>query len=193
VETERVIRDLLEENGSVSGEMTYASTTPDFASIKTPETYFGYQRMDGFVNAKEQKNDAIATYTIQDPPPNGWSLGGRWRLEQERAISLAGWNTLRFNVQANAFHLVMGSSDGKPKRVAVTLVNEDIKPDAQALITPDMFGQDLRDDEELTEWIVDVTRKDLYRVLRFPNGGRHTIELRPLDPGVEFYAATFGE
>jgi hypothetical protein len=33
----------------------------------------------------------------------------------------------------------------------------------------------------------------LYRIARFPDGGEHLIELKAIDPGIAFYAATFGE
>lgn len=191
---EGVIRTLLAESGeALEDAPTGGINMPAFSLTKTPETYFGYARMKNFANKDELKRDEQTTYSLRDVGPDEWSVGGPWGIESERAIALAGYSTLRFNIESNAFHLVMGSSDGRPKRVSVTLIDEEIPAGQTDLITADMFGENLRDDPELTLWVVDVTNTDLYRVLRFPAGGRHTVEIQALDPGVEFYAATFGE
>jgi Tfp pilus assembly protein FimV len=42
-------------------------------------------------------------------------------------------------------------------------------------------------------WYTVKRGETLYRIARFPDAGRHTVELELIDGGVEFYAATFGE
>lgn len=187
-ENEQAIRDLLEECRAESlGAPTNAGTMPDFSKIHTSETYFGYNRTENFANSDQLKTDQEAVYSMRIPSTNEWSVFGTWRMEGEKAVATKPGAGLRFSVDANAFHLVLGSADGKPKRVLVQI----LRPE-NTNITEDMRTPDLHEDPEASVDAITVTDQKLYRILRFPNGGRYIIDLQP-DPGVEFYAATFGE
>ncbi|KAA0206050.1 hypothetical protein EDM68_03510 [Candidatus Uhrbacteria bacterium] len=166
-EQERVIRELLEEGAALAEAPVGGIPMPAFALTRTPETYFGSARMASFANRDEFQAETDARYTLRDVGANEWSVDGRWNIRPEYAESLHAGNRFRMNVESNAMHLVLGSSNGT-KRVRVTV------------------------DGVFTDEI-EVTVKQLYTVARFPEGGRHLVEVELADPGVEFYAVTFGE
>lgn len=100
--------------------------------------------------------------------PNQWSTEGTWSVTPEYAASEQAGNRFRMNMESNAMHLVLGSMSGGSKRIKVIADGKTLDP-------------------------ITVSDRRLYTIARFPNGGRHTIDLEILDAGVEFYAATFGE
>jgi thiol-disulfide isomerase/thioredoxin len=182
--TEGAIRELLAEGGMALEQPTGADSTPNMEMIKTAETYFGSARIRGLENLDEFKAGEPVTYTIRQPKPNFWSVGGQWSFEEERAVALGTKTTFRMNVNANAAHIVLGSTDGKAKYVQVLIDG----------ITP--TDEQLTDDLKRTHYggaEILVQGMDLYRVARFPEGGEHTIELTFQDANVALYAATFGE
>ncbi|HVM90686.1 MAG TPA: cytochrome c biogenesis protein CcdA, partial [Verrucomicrobiae bacterium] len=156
-EQEQVIRDLLAEGGPVMDQPTGLDVTPNFALTETPETYFGSARAERF------------TQDFEHVAADQWSTKGDWNVTPEYDASNKAGNAFRMNVQSNAMYLVLGSADGKPKKVV-------IKADGNTL-----SGE------------VTVTDRQLYPVAEFPNGGRHDVVVEVVDPGVEFYAATFGK
>ncbi len=182
-EQEEVIRELLAEGTTLTDAPTGVDPSPDFETIKTPETYFGAGRMRKLANLDEFKGSTPTTYRLREPGPDEWTVGGEWKFEDEYAASLAAGNRFRMNVEANAMHIVFGSMDGA-RRVRV-LVDGSDPSDAQ--LTDDTKRQP---DGSALLTIMD---KDLYRVARFPDATRHVVELEFLDAGVELYAATFGE
>lgn len=182
-EQEEVIRELLAEGTVLTDAPTGVDPSPDFTTIKTPETYFGSDRMSHLANLDEYKGSTPSTYRLREPQANEWTVGGEWKFEDEYAASLATGNRFRMNVEANAFHIVFGSMNGS-RRVRV-LVDGSDPSDAQ--LTDDTKRQP--DGSAL----ITITEKDLYRVARFPEAGRHVVELEFLDAGVELYASTFGE
>lgn len=182
--TEGAIRELLAEGGMALEPPTDADSTPNMDMIKTPETYFGSARMRGFENVDEFKAGETATYTIRQPKANFWSVGGSWLFEDERAVALGAPTVFRMNVNANAAHIVLGSTDGKAKEVQVLIDGK--------TPTDEQLTDDLKRTDDGGAAIL-VQGMDLYRVARFPAGGEHTIELTFQDANVALYAATFGE
>lgn len=166
-EQENVIRELLAEEVILTDPMTGAGQVPRFELTKTHETYFGYARADNLVNRDEFKADQASAYSLRPTDSNQWSLGGRWKITSEYATGLEASARFRMNVESNAMHLVLGSTDG-PKTIKVTV-------------------------DGVGAGTIQVDQKQLYTVARFPDGGRHTVEIELLGGGVEFYAVTFGE
>jgi cytochrome c biogenesis protein CcdA/thiol-disulfide isomerase/thioredoxin len=174
--TELAIRSLLAEAGDAelgpTAEATAETIDPD---LRTPETYLGYERGQGWV---EGPNPGASTYDAPDPgdlDPNQFAFGGDWRVNTESATALAdGTISLRF--QARRVFLVMGSP-GRPRTLRVELDGEPIS---------DRFaGQDVSGGSTT------ISNQRLYRLVDLPDAGDHTLTLR-FEPGIAGYAFTFG-
>ncbi|MBD3281424.1 redoxin domain-containing protein [Candidatus Uhrbacteria bacterium] len=181
--TEAAIRSLLDEAGADLQAPTGADATPDFSLTKTRETYFGYKRAKGFANSAEYKPDEIINYTQKQPQQNQWSLAGGWRVEDERSIAVTEGASFQMNMQSNAMHIVLGTPEPSAKMELLV----DGQPPTDDMLTENTIRQG---DGSVH---ITVREKDLYRIARFPDAGRHTVKLRMIDPNIQFYAATFGE
>ncbi len=167
-ETEKIIRELLAEDRAVLAPMTGADSSPDFASIKTRETYFGSSRRENLANRSSAPMAATNTAMLTLSPTlqtDEWTIGGAWKTAPDY-IESAGETVFRMKVEANAMHLVLGSTSGT-KRVQVLV-------------------------EGQGEKFIDVGEYQLYTVARWDDAKVHTVELK-LPAGVQMYAATFGE
>ena len=166
-ESEAAIRSLLEEGGKTLGAETATDMNqPNFANIKTQETYFGLNRGDAFLDTIGPK-DIDVTLVPNTSVPNGkWTAGGVWRFMSEYAQASSAGSIFRFTVQANKLHLVLESSDGKDKTVEIYV--------------------DGKKTGEMT-----VNASTLYDIATFTDGNPHTVEVRMKDGGVRFYSATF--
>ena len=107
-------------------------------------------------------------------PPNEWAYRGPWRIEFHSATAAGG--SLELNFGARHVYLVLGTSDGKPRRVKVLL---DGKPIGAA------GGADVHGGS------VAVTSQRLYELVDLPRVGHHVLRLEP-EAGVMGYAFTFG-
>ncbi len=166
--TEQAIRSLLNEGTSTValGATVPVPVMPNFSLIGTNETYFGLARGQAFENAGGPHAQATQYTAIQHPSADQWTAGGTWSFQNEYAESLAQNNVFRFNVQASQAHLVLSSSDGKDKRIEISIDGEP--------------------SQTLT-----INAPTLYTVARFTKPGRHEIEIKIDDAGVRFYSATF--
>jgi len=125
-ETESAIRELLSTGG---GSVPAASALSDESphGLVTPESYLGYERLARNAGTPVQR-DRVASYTLPgELAENELAYGGRWRVEEERAVAGAGAR-LRLDYRARDVFLVLtgrGSVqvlvDGRDeRRVAVT-------------------------------------------------------------------------
>lgn len=97
---------ILDPSRAVQGRGEEAA--PDWANLRTPETYVGYAKATDFVSRNRLRRDAPADYQGSDPLPlNGWTLAGRWNVQQECAEA-AGAARIAFRFHARDLHLVMG-------------------------------------------------------------------------------------
>ncbi len=176
--TEEAIRSLLAEAGG--GEVG-AEARPEGQvetadpGLRTPETYLGFARAQGFVNGPQP---GPKDYGSVDPASlglNQFVFGGTWDVGSESATAL-GDATLALGFEARRVFLVLGSEDG-PRELELLLDGEPISA-ADA-------GEDV-DDATAT-----ISDQRLYRLVDLPRAGRHTLELRFAD-GIEGYAFTFG-
>src|SRR6202034_1252477 len=93
-ESERVIQELLKENGAqlsspgaISVAGAGAEAAPDNANVRSPETYVGYHRAEHFASAEAIAQDSRRTYTPQPRLSlNQWALGGSWKVGEESAV-----------------------------------------------------------------------------------------------------------
>ncbi len=150
----------------------------EYDARQTPETYLGYLRAANFKGRDSFSADAAADYALpKGLPVNGWALGGKWRVEGERAIAQEAGASLMINFRAKKVFLVMGNITGKPISASLTLNGAPLG---------DIAGKDA------PGGIVKVKENTLYELVnqKEPTGG--ILEIKTDAPGLEVYAFTFG-
>jgi cytochrome c biogenesis protein CcdA/thiol-disulfide isomerase/thioredoxin len=187
-ESERVIQQLLKENGATSLSAGVINVTAsgaeaaaDNKNVGSPETYVGYKRAGNFASAEPVAKDSRKTYSPQPRLSlNQWALGGSWKVGEESAVleSLPGKIVFRFH--ARDLHLVLGpTKNGKPIRFTVKLDG-----------TPP--GEDHGADTDASG-AGTVQGNRLYQLIRQKGPVEdRTFEIDFLDPGVQAFAFTFG-
>jgi len=173
-EKEQVIRELLAEAGRRVGRpMAGAKGIEADAGVTTPETYLGALRAERFTNAK--LSPGLHDFTAPaDVPPNEFAYRGPWRIGFHAATAVGGSLDLDFG--ARRVYLVLGTADGRPRQVKVSLDGEPIGDGAGA----DVHGG-----------TVTVRSQRLYELVDLPAAGEHLLRLEP-EAGVMGYAFTFG-
>ncbi|KVV42334.1 cytochrome C biogenesis protein [Burkholderia territorii] len=190
-ESERAIQSLLAEAGHpealkvplglAGAPAKGALAAADSADVRSPETYVGYARADGFTSPGGVVRDTAHRY---DPPAhaglNDWGLAGTWQVGAERASLAAPSGRIVYRFHARDLHLVLGPGEnGKPVRFRVTL--DGTAPGAAHGADVDAQGYGT------------VTGQRLYQLVRQPGAiADRTFAIEFLDPGVDAYAFTFG-
>ena len=187
-ESERVIQQLLKENGAQSISNTVLNVSangveaaPDHGSVGSPETYVGYARAEHFASAEPITRDSRKMYSpIPRLSLNQWGLVGSWKVGAESAVPQSPGGKIVFRFHARDLHLVLGpAKDGKPIRFKVTLDG-----------TPP--GEDHGSDTDANGNGV-VQGHRLYQLIRQKGTVEdRTFEIEFLDPGVQAFAFTFG-
>jgi thiol-disulfide isomerase/thioredoxin len=186
--SEMVLQQLLIEAGEggtdqdlVSVDATGVEAAADWASLRSPENYLGYERTDNFVSPNGSILDA--SYAYAAPPrlgPNHWALSGDWTVKRAAIVGNQAGGRIVYRFHARDLHLVMGpATPGGPVRFRVGL---DGQPPGPA------HGADVDDQGNGT-----LTQPRLYQLIRQPGPvTERTFEITFLDPGVQAYAFTFG-
>ncbi|MCI4677340.1 cytochrome c biogenesis protein DipZ [Rhodoblastus acidophilus] len=187
-ETEKAIQELLAEAGHavapskpVLDKASGVEAAPDFAALKSPETYIGYGRAENFASPDGAVQDRAHAYEgVADLKLNQWSLAGDWTVQEERAELDKPGGAIFFRFHARDLNLVLGpGADGKPVRFKVTV--DGAVPGAS-------HGVDVNAQGEGT-----VTGDRLYQLVRQSGDIRDRLfRIEFLDPGVRAYAFTFG-
>lgn len=187
-ESERVIQELLRENGASGAADDSARLTgtaieapPNDEFQWSPETYIGYGRAENFVSPEHVTQNHAAQYSL---PANlgldEWGLAGTWNVGAEHAVLGAAPGRIRFRFRGRDVHLVLGPPpNGTPVRFRVTVDGAAPGDDHGADVAADGSGQ--------------VREPRLYQLIRLraPAEG-HTFEIEFLDPGVQAFVFTFG-
>jgi cytochrome c biogenesis protein CcdA/thiol-disulfide isomerase/thioredoxin len=187
-ESERVIQELLKENGAQLSSLSAisvagagAEAAPDNADVRSPETYVGYHRAENFASTEAIAKDSARTYTPQPRLSlNQWALSGSWNVGQESAVLQAAPGKIVFRFHARDLHLVLGTTkDAKPVRFKVKL---------DGTAPGDDHGGDVDSNGAGT-----VQGHRLYQLIRQKGPVEdRTFEIEFLDPGVQAFAFTFG-
>ena len=187
-QSEMVIQQLLADAGTtdpghelVSVEGRGVEAPADWASLRSPETYTGYERTENFASpggvlpGKPHVYSAPAQLRL-----NQWALSGDWTMEEQAATADEAGGQLAYRFQARDLNLVMGpATQGTSVRFRVLL---DGQPPGPA------HGTDLDREGHGT-----VTEQRLYQLIRQPGAiTERTFEITSLDPGVQAYSFTFG-
>jgi len=186
-ESEKIIQTLLHEagektvsSGVVSVKASGAEVASDAASVRSPETYIGYERAENFVSPGGAARDKPHSYAEGSPRLNEWGLLGDWTVKAEYAELNKKDGSIIFKFHARDLHLVLGPPpDGKTIRFLVKIDGKapgashgsDVDPGGEGAVTEQRLYQLVRQSGPITD---------------------HTFEIQFLDPGVEAYAFTFG-
>ena len=187
-QSEMVIQQLLAEAGSSGAGTDMVSVDPrglevpaDWATLRSPENYTGYERTEGFASPGGPVPGSPHDYTVAERLGlNQWALSGDWTMEAEAATLNAAGGRVACRFHARDLNLVMGpSTPGTPARFRVLL---DGQPPGTA------HGTDTDDDGHGT-----ATQQRVYQLIRQPGPiTDRTFEITFSDPGAQAYCFTFG-
>jgi thiol-disulfide isomerase/thioredoxin len=186
-EIERVIQELLKENGATAldGRSAIASAegveAPPSGDDGSPETYVGYRQAERFASPERVAKSSLRNYTPPSGPSlNQWGLSGPWNVGPESAVLQVAPGKIVFRFHARDLNLVLApTKDGKPVRFKVTLDRS--APGVN-------FGVDSAPDGSGV-----VQEPRLYQLIRQKGLIRDQVfEIEFLDPGVQAFDFTFG-
>jgi thiol-disulfide isomerase/thioredoxin len=183
-QSEMVIQQLLADGGGhdlVSVEAHGVEAPADWAALRSPENYTGYERTENFASPGGAIPGAQHAYTAPaELGLNQWALSGGWTMDGQAATlnQPGGRITCRFH--ARDLHLVMGPAvrgvavpfrvliDGQPPDAAH---GADVDGQGQGTVTGQRLYQLIRQAGPVTDRAFEIT---------FP------------EPGIGVYAFTFG-
>jgi thiol-disulfide isomerase/thioredoxin len=186
--SEMVLQQLLVEAGSGRTDQALTSVdargveaAADWASLRSPENYLGYERTDNFVSPTGSILEA--SYAYAAPPRlalNHWALSGDWTVARQAIVLNQAGGRILYRFHARDLHLVMApATPAGPVRFRVGL---DGQPPGAA------HGADVDEQGNGT-----LTDPRLYQLIRQSGPvTERTFEVTFLDPGVQAYAFTFG-
>ncbi|WBB67820.1 redoxin family protein [Micromonospora sp. WMMD812] len=152
----------------------------DWGSLRTPETYLGYQRGENFASPDGPAFDERRVYTVPEGlGVNRWALAGEWTIGPESAVLDRAGGTIAFRFQARDAHLVL--SPGAREPIPFRVLLDGAAPGASHGVDVDENGTGL------------LREGRLYQLVRQHDAVRErTLEITFLEPGAEAYVFTFG-
>jgi thiol-disulfide isomerase/thioredoxin len=187
-QSEKWIQELLKEANakpmtagvaSVQGQGIQAAS--DTNSVRSPETYIGYERAEHFASPGGIKQNVAHLYAAPAHPGlNEWGLAGEWVDHEQVAVLQSGKGKIVFHFHARDLHLVLGpSADGKPVRFRVTIDGQ--APGENHGVDTDAQGNGV------------VNGYRLYQLVRQKGAiADHIFTIDFEDPGVQAFSFTFG-
>ena len=186
-EIERVIQELLKENGaaglasgttSVSGVGIEAA--PDWTDERSPETYIGYRQAENFASPEIVHKNSIQVFsTPVKLSLNHWGLSGSWNVNAESAVLEVVPGKIVFRFHNRDLNLVLApAKDGKPVRFVVRLDGAVPGENCGVDTAPDGSGE--------------IREPRLYQLIRQKGSiADRTFEIEFLDLGVQALDFTF--
>lgn len=185
-QSEMVLQALLRDAGVngiadalVSPESHGLEVAADWATLKSPENYTGYQQAQGFASPGSALHDQRHSYTAPAQLPlNHWALSGDWTITARTAVPNHSGATLAYRFHARDLNCVVAPA----KSSARIRVRIDGQPPGAA------HGSDSDEQGNVT-----LTEQRTYQLLRQqqPITDR-TCTIEFVDPDVEVYCFTFG-
>jgi thiol-disulfide isomerase/thioredoxin len=187
-EIERVIQELLKENGSTGLASDTSSVSgvgieaaPDWADARSPETYLGYRQAQNFASPEKLHKDSTQAFSAPAKLSlNHWGLSGSWNVNAESAVLQSVPGKIVFRFHSRDLHVVLApAKDAKPVRFVVRLDGAAPGENCGIDTTPGGSGA--------------IREPRLYQLIRqkAPIVDR-TFEIEFLDPGVHALDFTFG-
>ncbi len=186
--SERIIQQLLAEAratgiGSelVSVDAHGLEAAADVGSLRSPETYVGYERAENLVSRDGTIYDKPHVYVGPARLSlNHWTLSGDWTIGKQAAVLNKADGRIAYRFHARDVNLIMGPSAGGASVRFRVLV--DGQPPGAA------HGVDV-DDQGNGK----VTESRMYQLIRQPKPiADRLFEIEFLDPGVAAFDFTFG-
>jgi len=183
-QTEKVIQRLLSDNGrKIDNQLVRVTprgleVAADYGTLRSPESYLGYDRAEAF--ASDALQDAPRAYTIPRLALNQWGLAGNWTVKGRAAVPNEPNGKVVYRFHARDVNLIMGVPPGsQPVRFTVKV---DGKPPGAA------HGTDVDDQGNGT-----AARQRTYQLVRLQTQiADREFEIQFADPGVEAFCFTFG-
>jgi thiol-disulfide isomerase/thioredoxin len=187
-QSEMIVQQLLAEAGSgdidpelVSVDARGIEAPADWASLRSPENYTGYERTENFASPGGALPGQPHSYTAPAQLGlNHWALSGDWTMEEQATTLNAPNGRIFCRFHARDLHLVMGPA-GPGTSVPFRVLIDGQPPGAD-------HGTDV-DDQGHGK----VMQQRLYQLIR--QGGPitdRTVEIAFPDPGIQAYVFTFG-
>lgn len=186
--SETAIQRLLGEAGAkdvpdefVSVEARGVEAAADWNTLRTPETYLGYLRAEGFASPGGAVLDAPHVYAVPEHLRlNQWALAGEWTIRGQPAVLNRADGRIVHRFEARDVHLVMApGQEGAPVRFRVLIDGK--RPNGAHGLDIDERGAGT------------VNEPRLYQLIRQPGRvAEHTFEIVFLDAGVQACVFTFG-
>jgi thiol-disulfide isomerase/thioredoxin len=185
---EAAIQELLAENGRgivahdlVSVDAHGVEVAADWASLKTPETYLGYERTTNFASRGGGARAVRRKYTApSNLNLNHWALSGDWTMQRQSILLHAPQGRIAYRFHARDLHIVMGPTT-KGAAVPFRVLIDGQPPH-------DSHGSDVDEQGNGT-----ITEQRLYQLIRQPAPiADRLFEIEFLGPGAEAFAFTFG-
>lgn len=187
-ETERVIRQLLTEAGNAALPKQLVALDPsgfeaaaDWATLKSPESYIGYEQAQSFASPGGATQDKPHVYAAPALLRlNEWALVGDWTIGSEYAALNRAPGRIAYRFHARDVNLIMGpSAHGTPIRFRVLI---DGKPPGPA------HGIDVN---EQGDGLLSEPR--MYQLIRQPGPiADRLFEIEFVGAGAEAFDFTFG-
>jgi thiol-disulfide isomerase/thioredoxin len=187
-ECEMIIQRLLRDagrddvsDGAVSPASAGFEVQADWANLRSPETYLGYEQGWNFASPDRVQLDLAHTYSLPESLDlNQWALSGSWTIERRPCVLTEADGRIAFRFHARDVHLVLAP---RPAGRSVPF---------RVLVDGATPGEDHGlDVDEQGQGTVDHPR--LYQLIRQRGSIRdRTVEIVFLEPGVEAYVFTFG-
>jgi hypothetical protein len=164
----------------VSVDAVGAEAAADWGSLRSPETYVGYERTERFVSPGGAVRDKSHVYAAARLRLNQWALSGDWTMQKGAAVLNNASGRISYRFHARDLHLVMGpATPGATVRFRVLIDGQ--PPDAARGFDIDAQG------------IGTLSQQRLYQLIRQPMPiADRLFEIEFLDPGAEAFAFTFG-
>ena len=186
-QSEMVLQQLLAEAGAspgrdlVSPDARGIEVPADWASLRSPENYTGYERTENFASPGGARLGKPHQYGVPaELRLNRWALSGDWTMNDQATTLNTADGQIAYRFHARDLNAVMGPAvPGTTVRFRILL---DGQPPGPAQ------GADLDGQGHGT-----VAEQRLYQLIRQPGPvTERTFEITFLDPGVEAYSFTFG-
>jgi hypothetical protein len=186
-ESEMVLQMLMREagvdvsDGLVRIEPGGAEAAADWHSLRSPESYLGYERAVGFASAGGARPDTAHTYTSPEKlRRNEWALAGDWRIADVPVFLNEAGGAISFAFHARDVNLVMGPPAAHaPVPFRVRLDGE--APEAAHGVDVDRDGNGTADYQRM------------YQLIRQPQPiADRLFQIEFLAGGVEAFVFTFG-